>query len=87
MKSSPLDILMSRTTNLLFRIDHCLAFNEMCELIRRTLYQKIKKVCRQNNPQSLKSTITSRFKCGLKGKDGFQSLAFEITKYLHRCLE
>ena len=42
----------------------------MCGLIRRT-YQKIKKICGQNNPQSLKSTFTSRFKCGLNGKDGF----------------
>ena len=31
---------------------------------------------RQNNPQSLKSTFTSRFKCGLKSKDGFNRLAF-----------
>jgi len=55
--------------------------------MRRTSYQKIKKFCRQNNPQSLKSTFTSRFRCGLKGKDGFQSLSFELTKYLHRCVE
>ena len=59
----------------------------MCELMRRTSYQKNQKLCRQNNPQSLKSTFTSRFKCGLKGKDGFQSLSFELTKYLHRCVE
>ena len=55
----------------------------MCGLMRRMSYQKIKKNCRQNNPQSLKSTFTSKFKCGLKGKDGFQSLSFELTKYLH----
>jgi len=59
----------------------------MCGLMRGTSYQKIKKICRQNNPQSLKSTFTSRFRCGLKGKDGFQSLSFELTKYLHRCVE
>ena len=59
----------------------------MCGLLRGTSYQKIKKNCRQNNPQSLKSTFTSRFKCILKGEDGFQSLSFEITKYLHRCVE
>ena len=59
----------------------------MCGLIRRTSYQKIELLCRQNNPQSLKSTFTSRFKCKLKDKDGFQSLSFELTKYLHRCLE
>jgi hypothetical protein len=59
----------------------------MCGLMRGTSYQKIKKNCRQNNPQSLKSTFTSRFKCRLKGEDGFQSLSFELTKYLHRCLE
>ena len=35
-----------------------------------TLYQKIKTKCRQNNPQSLKSTFSNRFKCRLKGKDG-----------------
>ena len=37
---------------------NCLASNnEMCGLMRRTSYQKIKNVCRQNNPQSLKSTF------------------------------
>ena len=45
-----------------------------------TTYQEIKKFCRQNNPQSLKSTFTSRFVCGLKGKDGFQSLSFKLKK-------
>ena len=59
----------------------------MCGFMRGTSYQKIKKCCRQNNPQSLKSTFTSRFKCRLKGKDGFQSLSFKLTKYLHRCVE
>ena len=59
----------------------------MCGLMRRTSYQKIKKLCCQNNPQSLKSTFTSRSKCGLNGKDGFQSLSFELTKSLHRCVE
>ena len=58
----------------------------MCGLMRRT-YKKIKKFCRQNNPQSLKSTFTSRFECGLKGKDGFQSLSFKLTKSLHQCVE
>ena len=53
----------------------------MCGLIRRTSYQKIKKFYCQNNPQSLNSTFKSRFKCGLKGKDGFQSLSFN-TKHL-----
>ena len=48
----------------------------MCGLMKRTTYQKIKKFGRQNNPQSLNSTFTSRFKCGLKGKDGVQSLSF-----------
>ena len=48
----------------------------MCGLMGRTSYQKIKKFCPQNNPQSLKSTFTSRFKCGLKGKDGFKSFSF-----------
>ena len=64
-----------------------LSNNEMCGLMRRTLYQKIKKFCRQNNPKSLKYTLTSRFKCRLKGEDGFQSISFELTKYLHRCVE
>ena len=59
----------------------------MCGLMRRTSYQKIKKFCRQNHAQSQKSTFKSRFKCGLKGKDGFQSLSFELTKSLHRCVE
>ena len=59
----------------------------MCELMRRTSYQNIKKFCLQKNPQSLKSTFASRFKCGLKGKDGFQSLSFELTKSLHQCVE
>ena len=56
----------------------------MCGLMRRTSYQKLS---RQNNPQSLKSTFTSRFKCGLKGKDGFQSFSFRLTKCLHLCVE
>ena len=43
----------------------------MCGLMRRTSYQELEKLIRQNNSQSLKSTFTSRFKCGLKGKDGF----------------
>ena len=59
----------------------------MCGLMRRTSYQKIEKFCLQNDPQSLKSTLTSRFKCGLKGKDGFQSLSFKLTQSLHRCVE
>ena len=61
--------------------------NEMCGLMRKTSKQKIKKFCRQNNPQSLKSILTSRFKCELKGKDVFQLLSFKLTKYLHRCVE
>ena len=48
----------------------------MCKLMRLTSYQKVKKFGRQNNPLSLKSTFTSRFKCELKDKDGFQSLSF-----------
>ena len=59
----------------------------MCGLMRRTSYQELEKFFRQNNPLSLKSTFTSRFKCGLKDKDGFQSLSFKLTKYLHRCVE
>ena len=51
------------------------------------IISKIQKFCRQNNPQSLKSTFTSRFKCGLKEKYGFQLLSSELTKYLHRCAE
>ena len=48
----------------------------MCGLMKRTSYEIIEKICRQNNPQSLKSSFTSRLKCGLKGKDGFQPLNF-----------
>ena len=59
----------------------------MCGLMRRTSYQKINKLSRKNNPQSLKSTFTSRFECGLKGKDGFQSLSLKLTKSFHRCVE
>ena len=59
----------------------------MCWLIRRISYQKIEKFCGQNNPQSLKSTFTSRFKCGLKGKDEFELFSFWLTKYLHWCVE
>ena len=49
----------------------------MCGLMRRTSYQKIKKLCCQYNPQILKSAFTSRFERGLKGKDGFNCLAFD----------
>ena len=59
----------------------------MCGLMRGTSYQKIKKNCRQYNPQSLKSTFTSRFKCRLKAEDGFQSLSFKLKKSLHQCVE
>ena len=48
-------------------LNHLASNNEMCGLMRRTSYQKIKKFSRQNNPQSLKSTFASRFRCGLKG--------------------
>ena len=49
----------------------------MCGLMRRTSCQKIKKkLAKNNNPKVLKTTFTSRYKCGLKGKDGFQSLSF-----------
>ena len=54
---------------------------------KENIISKKLKNCGQNNPQSLKSTFTSRFIYGLKGKDGFQSLSFELTKYMHRCVE
>ena len=59
----------------------------MCGLISRTSYQKIKKLFFQNNQPSLKSTYTSRFKCGLKGYDGLKLFTFRLTKYVHRHLE
>ena len=64
-----------------------LSNNEMCGLMRRTSYHKIKNFCLQNNSQSLKSTFKSRFKSGLKGKDEFQSVSLYLTKSLHRCVE
>ena len=50
----------------------------MCGLMRRTSYQKLEKLCCQNNPQSLKSAFKWK-----KIKDGFNYLAF---KQLNLCI-
>ena len=38
--------------------------------------KNLKKMAKKDNPKGRKTTFTSRYKCGLKGKDGFQSLSF-----------
>ena len=58
-----------------------LSNNEMYGLTRKTSYQKLEKLCCQNNPQSLKFTFKQ-----IKVRDGFIHLAFSQPN-LHQCVE